>query len=516
MKLLFSLFIVTQLLTQNLFAQDNKDRLKDPIPPELQFIGFSFSRFTVTNITPTNDVLQGQVIGRLFGPNSTNTVKETSVYSEQRFVPFFVYRPKILDGYATFRSLFKIDYTVGDQAYGTGNNRGGAINGGQINLQTLMANVEIRPHNAHWNMVIGMQRIFDNPRDPNVNTLDLAQNTGQKLSFWGTQAVGVGFYHQITPTALYRIGAYQLWENVISINDDVILMMADYIQRLSPKWELGANLWYVSDRAKGAGGISVLGQGLTSSLSEYNGALRLRLPGTTQTYNAHVFWAGSNFAYNRDFITGRVSADGYIQYNFGLMDSVGVGTAQVATIGGLAVNARVQYKYGATAKDMVTFETIFTTGDENGVADGKVSSVITGNVWGSPVGIFTSHRSLLLFPDAQVVNRYYSAVHDISNMGLGVSGIILNAQKDFIPNRFSGKVGFASALSNYSKPGGGNYIGSELNAELKYNLKVFLTIGIQGAYMMVGDFYDAPSLTNEGVKPMNPWVCFATLSWLMF
>ncbi|MBK7630956.1 MAG: hypothetical protein IPJ23_09720 [Ignavibacteriales bacterium] len=155
------------LLIGSLFAQDD-NRLKDPAPKEFQFIGYSFTRATGSNVTPTNDILQGQVIGRLFGQNSTNTIPQTSVYAEQRFVPYFVYKPSILDGFATFRGLFKIDYTWGDQAYGVGNNRGGAINGGQVNLQTLLANVDLRPENSDWNVVLRMQRLFDNVRDPNV------------------------------------------------------------------------------------------------------------------------------------------------------------------------------------------------------------------------------------------------------------------------------------------------------------------------------------------------------------
>ncbi|MEB2355287.1 MAG: hypothetical protein OZ915_08925, partial [Ignavibacteriales bacterium] len=137
--LLINIFLF--LMIADFFAQDD-NRLKDPAPKEFQFIGYSFSRMTGSNITPTNDLLQGQVIGRLFGQNSTNTVPQTAIYAEQRFVPMFIYKPSILDGFATFRGLFKIDYTWGDQAYGVGNNRGGAINAGQVNLQTLLANVE--------------------------------------------------------------------------------------------------------------------------------------------------------------------------------------------------------------------------------------------------------------------------------------------------------------------------------------------------------------------------------------
>ena len=46
--------------------------------------------------------------------------------------------------------------------------------------------------------------------------------------------------------------------------------------RVTPRLEVGANSWYLRDRAKGGGGISVLGQGLNSALAEYNGATRLR------------------------------------------------------------------------------------------------------------------------------------------------------------------------------------------------------------------------------------------------
>jgi hypothetical protein len=492
-------------------------RLNDPKPPELQFIGYSFTRSTLSNITPTNDVLQGQVIGRLFGSNSTSTVDRTAIYTEQRFVPMFIYSPNILDRYATFRGLFKIDYTYGDQAYGIGNNRGGGLSGGQVNLQTLMANVDLRPPGKNFNIVLGLQRIFDNPRDPNVNTLDLAMTTGYKLSFWGTQGVGLTAFWRPIPTTHVRFGGYQLWENQISRDDDVVLFMADMLTRPVPLLEWGVNLWFLRDSANNRGGISVLGQGLTSALAEYNGAVRIRIPGDSQQYKANMLWLGTNMNWNRDFIQGTWAADAYAIANLGTINhDGGSNTGRVADVAGLAFNAALYYKYGMTVRDRVWAEVLFTTGDGDGAADGTLSSVVTGNVWGSPVGIYSSHRAFLLFPDAQVVSRYYSAVHDISNLGLGVAGVFLNAQRDLIPNRFSAKVGTAAAISNYSLEGGGNFVGAEINAELKYNLKVFLTIGISGAYAVLGDFYDAPKATIEGSKPLNPWTTFVSLSWLMF
>jgi hypothetical protein len=487
----------------------------EPIPRELTFIGYSFTRTTVSNVAPTQGILQGQVIGRLFGPNTTSTFGEAGHYTEQRFVPLFVYRPRILDGYATFRGLFKIDYTWGDQAYGTGNNAGGAINAGQINLQTLMANVDIRP-SERYNAVIGLQRIFDGARDPNVTALDVYQNSGYKLAYWGTQAVGVGVFGQVTPATRARLGVYQLWENLIIADDDVTLVMADVEHLARPGLEVGADVWYVRDRARGAGGISILGQGLASPLAEYNGATRLDIP---QRYLGDLVWVGGRAAYNRGFAVGPWMADGFLMANTGLIRAPGIDDV---TMLGVAANARAGYRYGVTPRDHVSLEALYTTGDPDNTADGHVSSVITGNVYGSPVGIYTTGRALLLFPDAKVVNRYYSAVHDIGNQGLGVTGLFLNASRDVIPNRFVAKAGLATAFANETLPGGGRYMGTEVNLELSYTLRVFLDLGLHAGYLALGDFFDAPGAvyvvpgTEPTGRPTNPWTAFVTLTWLMF
>lgn len=487
----------------------------EPRPKELTFIGYSFTRSTVTNVAPTSGILQGQVIGRMFGRNSTTTFDEVGHYTEQRFVPMFTYTPRILDGYATFRGLFKIDYTWGDQAYGTGNNAGGAINAGQINLQTLMANVDIRP-SEHFNIVVGLQRIFDGARDPNITGLDTYYNSGYKLSYWGTQAVGATAFAQVTPTTRARLGFYQLWENLVLRSDDVTLTMLDVEHVAAPGLEIGADLWYVRDQARGAGGISILGQGLASPLAEYNGATRLDIP---SNYLADIVWVGTRATYNRGYTLGQWMADGFVMANTGLIRAPG----QDISMLGVAANARVGYQYGRTPSDHVALEALFTTGDSDGVEDDHVSSVITGNVYGSPVGIYTTGRAFLLFPDAQVVNRFYSVVHDISNQGLGVTGLFLNASHDIIPHRFNAKIGAATAFSGNTLEGGGTYMGTEVNLQLKYSLKVFLDLGLNAAYLSLGDFFDAPGAVFTPVgqdppteRPRNPFVIFTTLTWMMF
>ncbi len=59
-------------------------------------------------------------------------------------------------------------------------------------------------------------------------------------------------------------------------------------------------------------------------------------------------------------------------------------------------------------------------------------------------------------------------------------------------------------------------MGTEVNVEFKYNLKVFLTLGVSAGYAALGDFFNAPSVTYSNTRPKDPWVFFTTLSWLMF
>jgi hypothetical protein len=89
--------------------------------------------------------------------------------------------------------------------------------------------------------------------------------------------------------------------------------------------------------------------------------------------------------------------------------------------------------------------------------------------------------------------------------------------RDLIPNRFSAKIGAATAFSNTTLSGGGSHIGTELNAELKYNLKVYLTAGVSAAYMRLGSFYDAPAATYSRARPeRDPWVMFTHITWTLF
>jgi len=175
-----------------------------------------------------------------------------------------------------------------------------------------------------------------------------------------------------------------------------------------------------------------------------------------------------------------------------------------ADIMGFSANVRGGYKYGQTAHDSVTAELIFASGDDNGLDDDEYSGVITGNSWGSPGSIFISSGAYLLFPHGNVVNRYISAVPDLSNMGYGLIGGTVNARRSIIPNLLTAKVGIAAASSMVDPDNGGSMIGMEYNAMIGLQPKAFMNIELHGAYLALGDFYD------------SSWTAFLAFKWLMF
>ncbi|MDY0282652.1 MAG: hypothetical protein RBR35_19125 [Salinivirgaceae bacterium] len=158
---------------------------------ELQFMAFYINQGVVSNIYAQNDFLKGQVVGRLFGGNTTRTSDSlTSQYFEQRLIPFFIYQPKLFNGKATLRASFEIDWTWGDAAYGVGGNFGSAISADQVNLQTQNIELEFNPAKG-WYINLGLQRMFDSPYNAYKTMFDKMTTTGYRLAYFGTDGVGV-------------------------------------------------------------------------------------------------------------------------------------------------------------------------------------------------------------------------------------------------------------------------------------------------------------------------------------
>jgi hypothetical protein len=506
-------------------ARTTPEQLRNGDDSQLRFLAYFITRAEATNVTPTNDLLQGRVVGRLFGPNTTTTASGTSWLIEQRLIPFIVFEPKILDKMARLRASFEINWTWGDTSYSVGGNFGGALSGRSVNLETQNVEIELTlPH--HWQLNIGLQRLWDNIRDPYRTFFSTMSLTGERLAFWGTDAVGISA-HGPAFGNYFRFGAYDLYHNKVSEDDHVLLFEALTDRDIRDGWHVGASARYLRDTSSGAGGVSVLGQGPDSTLADYNGVFRFPLNG--QKYHANLAWLGLNSSYNPEFTAGRFGASAFAVASLGRVDILqpNGSYAKVADVLGLALDARAGYRYGNSRNDVVTGEVIYTTGDSNGISDGRYSGVITGNTYGAPAGVFTSSGAYLLMPHANVVNRFYSAVSDLSNQGYGLTAGTLNGSFDIVRNVLTVKLGLAAAGSNVAPPMGGHFIGFEANGMLAWRIRVFMSVELHGAYLHLGDFYDSPrekpgSLTSApaaaatGGRPVDPFTTFLALKWLMF
>jgi hypothetical protein len=139
-------------------------------------------------------------------------------------------------------------------------------------------------------------------------------------------------------------------------------------------------------------------------------------------------------------------------------------------------------------------------------------------MYGLPGAVWFNHRTLLLFPFTSTANNYTGAVTDISNQGYGLRAAIATGAMDLIPNKLNLKLGTAVATSDVTPPDWpdateprGRFIGTEINAELKYHIRYLMTVGLHTGYMFKGSFYDGAERVTS-----NPFAAFTTFTWYAF
>lgn len=510
--IIISLLFLTVTQAQHMWDFDDHKVPPDP-SNEFQALAYFYNHMVSQNYYANNDLLKGQIVGRLFSSNTTTTGSQ-AFYFEQRLIPFFIYQPKLLDGKAILRASFEIDWTWGDASYGAGGNFGSAFSADQVNIQTQNVELELIPWKT-WAINLGLQRLFDTPYNPYRTSVSTMTNTAYRMMYWGSDGVGISIRND-QDYSRFKAGYYQLYENNVQQLDDVTLWELMYEHDITPSWRQGVSFWYVYDRANGEGGVSVLGEGLNSALNDYNGTFRFRLGGLP--YKADLMWLGTYGNYNPEFTLGRWSLNAFAVSNFGTVKTLQSGTyVKAADVLGLGANLRAGYKYGQTSDDAVTMDVIFATGDKNELDDQKYNGVITGNTWGSPGALNISTGSYILYPHGNVVNRYIAAISDLSNTGLGQIGGTINFSKSLIPNKLSAKIGVAAAQSVYKPEDGGRMVGTELNFKIVYQPAVLMSIELHGAYLWLGNFYDSPVMNGNVTKrPENPYTLFLLYKWLMF
>ncbi len=509
------------------FREDN-DRDDDPKLSDFQLINYFFLRATATNQLANPSGLNGVSLGPLgavAGSATRTGPGSTTFYVGQRWIPLISYTPSFADGYMAFRAAFQVDLTWGLAANQVQPKEGGGLNAGEINLQTKNINASIYPTRNPDQLTIrvGTQGFYDTVYDPATTPLMEHARTGYKLALLASDATGVAIYSKLgglSKLSFIPIGSAQ--PDKATSNDArfsyVYLLTADYAYRLWPGTMIGASYWHLRDDTKGAAyayeGLVPSGPG-SAGLSSFTGTAPFNLDEPT----GHVEYVGANFHHNMSFAAGNLAASGFFMYNFGEFDNNKPGSKlqPKVTIGGYAANLELLYRWGHTNGDLITLESMVTSGGGNPTG-GHYSSIFTMNYYGIPGATWFDHKTLLLFPFTSTVNNYTGAVTDISNQGYGLTSLIATAARDLVPNKLNLKIGAATASSNANPvpytPGGrapGRLIGVEGNAELKYTLRYLTTLGLHGGYMKKGSFYDGNTQLTA-----DPWVVFTTFTWVAF
>jgi hypothetical protein len=486
--------------------------IRAEVPGELSFVGIFAARTTVTNIVPTSPLLNDQLVGRLLGPYAT-TDDSAHAFTEQRAIGFLDYSPLLLGGRAHLKAGFEVDFTYGDTANTAGANRGGAINGDTVNLQTkrLLADIEL---SEGLRLVVGLQPLSDSAYDPTRALPSTLMHGGGHLLFWGTDAAGINLYGRWGAHAA-RVGVFELYSNSALDEDGVTLLMADWALPVAWATEIGLHAWHLVDYA-GRQGPTLLGIGPGSQLADGNGAAPLTLGPEVQGYDLHLTWLGADVSLNRWLQGDRFSLSAAAFVNIGqftLEARPGSEITQATpSLLGVLLDAELGWRWGRTDGDALTLEGLYVSGDDT-PGDGVLSSPVTGNVYGTPGALHVSHRSLLLFADPRAVNRHVGLVYDPANLGYGVMAAFLNGSTDLVPHRLNLKLGLAMAGAAAQPKGGDRFIGVEGNVELMYRPMAFLWFGAHAAKARLGTFLEG-RVSERPLPAGNPWVSYLSVTWV--
>jgi hypothetical protein len=507
--------------------REEKSRENDGPLSDFRLISYFFTRASVTNMIGDPAGLKGVSLGPIGLPIGSATLVSTSsaFFVDQRWIPVIEYTPFFFDGLASLRAQFEIDFMWGLAANAVQPNQGGGFSADQVNLQTKNVNVAIYPFKRQKPLaiVIGTQSVYDSVLDPATNSLFEIIKGGYKLAYLASDATGLVAYGNMGQhrfkVSLLPLHASQP-DKVLGNNPALffaLLGTLDYSFSPMPGTHLGLSAWTLRDDTRGTAfafeGLVYTGPG-SPGLAGFTGGARFAI----DKPNGGVSWFGANFQHNLGFNHGPLAASGFAMVNVGRYDSTSETTTnpKALDIFGLGANLELMYHYGRNAADVITLEGMYTTGDSN-PGDQTYSGVVTMNVYGLPGAVWFNHKTLLLFPFSSTVNNFTGAVTDISNQGYGMTAAILTGTYDLVPHTLSLKLGSAAGWSNTTPgdalagPDRGRFIGLEFNAELKWNIRYLMTVGLHGAYMVKGDFFNAVTRVQT-----NPYAVFTTFTWYGF
>jgi len=414
----------------------------------------------------------------------------TSSYVEQRL------RLKFTTGVENVKAVLFLEQDMmwGDASGQVARNQGGAIQGDSINLEAKNAYLWFKLPNTSADFTVGLQNVSDPYRGTFLGTADVG---------------GVMSTFKFEPLS-FRVGGFTPWERDTNQADDSLIFIAEGKLAPTKNLNVGLNFYFIRDGADALGATS----GETSTPGPgYLGGTQV-VPGVTKIYMPGV---------NVDFNAGVVKVSGFAFAQFG--DRVYDSGAAKTKFGGYAGDVRVDANVGPAK---VFLEGLYTSGDKPGTTD-KIEGVVVAEDFKifSSSSQPTSFDMQILGPNGDDINTSRNLTYTTNNNraagGYAMNGVRLGAT--FIAagasmklnDKTTAKVGAGYLRANQLAPAalaGTNLnvsksMGTEINANVNYNIMKGLDFGLFGAYAWLGDGYKVAGSPS----PDNLYALYARLNY---
>ncbi len=375
---------------------------------------------------------------------------------------------------------FELDSIWGKDSYTNGRNEGGALGADTVNLETKWVYLDFNVPSTKVNVKAGIQGLNDAYKSVFVGG--------------GADAAGVLMSSPMGPTTLslgwFRLDDRSATAAAFNNNGTAAGVTFSNGKKTRDLLLLDAKCNATKDMTFGAS-YYFLNNDNSQATSAQAGPLEPNTVGAPSDYTAHVL--GLNAAAK----LGPATVDGFFLYEFGTIDTYN-GNALKSHLNSFAANLAGKMAVGpGTAK----VSALYVNGGTNAFVDinNETSAAYSENNFGNALG-----DVLLLARNPFLTQTESAIIYDAGNNGMGVIGGSVGYEAN-VTSKLVAKANAAFAAVAKSQTGhDSKYQGTELNADLGYKMYDGLTVGVNGAYVVLGDFYKG--LGTGGSDPANPYI----------
>jgi hypothetical protein len=375
---------------------------------------------------------------------------------------------------------------------GASRNAGAALGGDRINLETKNIYLWFKVPDTSLDFTVGLQSQTD---------------AYAGLLYGGADMAGIFMTAKVEPVS-FKLGWAKLYENNTAKTDDMALYVAEANFAPTKGAKLGVNFYFLQDDT-----------GRISAAAELPFGTNTISPAIAGTFTApnkkQIYTAGINGSFN----AGPVTLSGFGLYNFGTIEFLSPTTLSDIDVNGYALDLRADANLGP---GKFFIEGIYISGGDN-TADEYKSIVTLSDVNASPGGnsAFSRTDMMILLANGDAINTAQSFIGSSGvaqslagpgntspgNGGRGMwhigAGYSMPLSKQLTGKVGAGYLQATELLKSEENVRSGKEMGTEVNANLNYNILKGLDFGVYGAYAWVGDYFK--SKVSGVAEPDDVW-----------